>query len=78
MKSKIKTSSINDVALLCEKAKEVDGDVIISKGKFAVDAKSILGCLSLDMADGVTIEYPDNADNFTAFLHNFFRKEDQE
>jgi phosphocarrier protein HPr len=67
----IKMSGINDAALLVEMAKKLSTDVTIRHGKFCVDGKSILGVLSLDMSDGVQVEYDENETEFENWLRKF-------
>lgn len=68
---RIKISNLKDIRELVSQAQLVDGDVILSKGKFAVDAKSALGVLSLDISDGATIDFPATATSFAEFLSQF-------
>ena len=71
MKRVIKMSQIKDATDLVLRATMVDGDVIITKGKYSIDAKSIMGIFSLDLTAGVTIEYPDDATAFDDFIKVF-------
>lgn len=50
------------------KAMPVVGDIVVTRGKFAVDGKSLLGVLSLDLREGVTVIYPSDATNFAEYL----------
>ena len=67
----IKMSAFTDYTLLVTEASKVDGDVTVSKGRYAVDAKSLPGVFSLDLSNGATIEYPDNAFEFDQFLFKY-------
>ena len=67
----IKIRGITDAAMFAEYANEQIGDIIVKKGKFCVDGKSILGILSLDMTNGATVEYPEDATNFENFIKKF-------
>ena len=67
----IKVSAIADVSKLCNMASAVDGDVIVRKGKYVIDGKSLMGLFSLDMSTGVTIEYPEDAIAFEEFVEQF-------
>lgn len=67
----ISIKGLNDVYKFIENAQAVDGDVIISRGRISVDAKSILGVFSLDMSQSVTIEYPETAIEFENFIKQF-------
>lgn len=72
MKKKyIKIYGIHDAIVLVNMATEVKGDVTISRGKYAVDAKSILGVMALDVSSGVTIEYPISAKEFDEYVSQF-------
>lgn len=67
----VRIHGVTDAALFVEHAKEAKEDVIIRRGKFCVDGKSILGVLSLDMADGVLIEYNSDDKDFENWLRRF-------
>ena len=42
-------NTINKVTEFVQKASQVDGDVICSKGRYTVDGKSIMGIFSIDV-----------------------------
>lgn len=67
----IKISVFTDYMLLVNEASKVDGDVTLSKGRYSVDAKSLPGVFSLDLSEGATIEYPENAFEFDQFLFKY-------
>lgn len=67
----ISIKGLNDVYEFIKMAQEVDGDVTISRGKYSVDAKSVLGVFSVDMSQDVTIEYPSTAIEFENFIAQF-------
>ena len=67
----IKIPGINDVNLFVSNARMVEGDILVSRGKFCVDGKSVLGMFSLDVTDGCTVEYPEDATEFEAFIQQF-------
>lgn len=71
MKRVIKMSQIKDATDLVQRATMVEGDVTITKGKYSIDAKSVMGIFSLDLTTGVTIEYPDDATAFDDFIKAF-------
>lgn len=54
---KIKLTSIMDVKEFVTVAGECDFDVNIFYNRMVVDAKSILGVLSLDLSKALTVEY---------------------
>lgn len=67
----IKINGISDVSNFVRKATEVYGDVLIKKGKFVIDGKSLMGMFSLDLSAGVTVEYPEDAIDFENFVNTF-------
>lgn len=67
----IKIHGVNDAALFVEKAKELDTDVLVKRGRYCIDGKSILGVLSLDMSQGVTVEYDEDEVDFGNWLKIF-------
>ena len=73
MASKVITiNTIKDMMEFTSAASKVFGDVIIKKGVYVVDGKSIMGIVSIDPSTGVTVEYPEDAVEFEAFLNNWF------
>lgn len=72
MKTKlIKIIGINDLSDFITKANEVEGDILVQKGKFVVDGKSLLGIMSIDISSGAKIEYPEDAIEFDKYLERF-------
>lgn len=67
----VKIPGINDVNAFVQQARNVDGDVLVSRGKFCVDGKSVLGMFSLDVTDGCTVQYPEDAMEFDEFVQQF-------
>ena len=67
----ISIKGLNDVYTFVSKAQEVDGDITVQRGRYAVDGKSVLGIFSLDMSQNVVIEYPETAKEFEDFINNF-------
>jgi hypothetical protein len=55
-------------------ATKVEGDVLLKRGKFVVDAKSFLGVLSIDVSQDTTVIYPEDAEEFEIYI-NQFKKE---
>lgn len=62
---------INDLNQFIQHARTVDGDVLVSRGKFVVDGKSIMGVFSIDVSQGCTVEYPEDATDFEEFISQF-------
>lgn len=67
----VRIRGVADAATLVEHAKEINTDVTIRHGKFCIDGKSILGVLSLDMSDGVQVEYDEDETEFENWLRRF-------
>ena len=67
----VKIYGINNAIELVDMANKVDGDITLSRGKYAVDAKSILGVLAINTADGVIIDYPETATEFETYVKQF-------
>ena len=72
MKKKIiKMHLIKDVHELARQASLVMGDVTVKRGHFVLDCCSINDLFSIDLTQGVTIEYPEDAITFEKYLSNF-------
>lgn len=72
MKKKvIKMHLIKDVQELARQASLITGDIIVKRGHFAIDCRSLMGLFSIDLTQGVTIEYPEEAFMFEKYLSNF-------
>ena len=67
----VKIPGINDVNYFVNNARMVNGDILVSRGKFCVDGKSVLGMFSLDVSDGCTVQYPEDAIEFDEFIQQF-------
>lgn len=70
-KAFIKITEIDDVNKFVQYAKNVRGDVLVSRGQFCIDGKSILGIYSLDVSQGCTVQYPENEKEFDEFIQQF-------
>lgn len=70
-KKVVKIMNINDLYTFVKVATKVDGDVVVTRGRFAVDGKSLMGLMSIDTSMGVTVEYPVDATHFEEFLIAF-------
>lgn len=67
----ISIKGLNDVYQFIAKTQEVEGDITVQRGRYAVDGKSILGIFSLDMSQDVTVIYPSEAIDFENFIQQF-------
>lgn len=69
MKQKIVTiKEFNKIGEFVQQASLVTGDVAVKSGRWIVDGKSLMGVYSLAVDRGVTVEYPDDATVFEAYL----------
>lgn len=69
---------ISDLMELVREATKVEGDILCKKGKYVVDAKSLMGMMSIDPSTGVTFEYPEEATEFGEFLNKFTKNANRE
>ena len=67
----ISIQGVADVYDFIREASKVEGDVLIKRGKFAVDAKSFLGVFSLDVSQQVIVVYPADATDFEKYVSKF-------
>ena len=67
----IKINAINDIATFTKCAEQVDGDVVVQKGRWSVDGRSLMGMFSVDPSTGITVEYPETATEFENYIKNF-------
>ena len=70
-KMTISIHGLNDVYKFIEEATKVEGDITVTRGKFTVDGKSIMGIFSLDMSQNVTVTYPEYATEFERYIKSF-------
>ena len=68
----ISISTIVDMMDFAREASKVFGDVLIRKGIYVIDGKSIMGIVSIDPSTGIIVEYPEDATEFGAFLESRF------
>ena len=64
-------NTINKVTEFVQKASQVDGDVICTKGRYTIDGKSIMGVFSIDISEGIIVEYPETATDFEEYISQF-------
>lgn len=61
----IQLATINDVKTFVNTVSKYDFDVDLISGRYAIDAKSIMGIFSLDITKPITLNaHTDNADAF--------------
>ena len=68
----IRLDTINDVKSFVNTVSKYDFDVDLISGRYAVDAKSIMGIFSLDLSKPIKMEiYADNGPVFMGVLKRF-------
>ena len=71
-KTKVMLGTINDVKNFVTVVTQCDYDVDLISGRYAVDAKSIMGIFSLDLSKPIELEaHTDNASEFFAQIKQF-------
>jgi phosphotransferase system HPr-like phosphotransfer protein len=71
IKSFITLQGINDIIKFTQQASLVDGDIIVSRGAYKVDGKSLMGNMSIDVSQGISVEYPEDATKFKEFIQQY-------
>lgn len=64
-------NTINKAIEFVQKASQVDGDVICTKGRYTIDGKSIMGIFSINISEGIMVEYPETATDFEEYISQF-------
>ena len=68
----IKLNTIDDIRRFVELATLYAGDIDIRSERYVVDGKSILGILSLDLKEALTLDvYGDEADRFIDSISDY-------
>ena len=71
----IMLKTINDVKSFVNSVAKYDFDVDLLSGRYAVDAKSIMGIFSLDLSKAITMEiHSDDCQNFLNEIKPFIVK----
>lgn len=70
-KYKIKLSETKEVQDFVESAEKCDFDIDISYDRVIVDAKSILGILSMDLSRVLTVKFLGENDNFEKVIQKY-------
>lgn len=55
---KISINTMKDISKFVETAKTINAELDLKSGRYIVDATSILGILSLDLENPITLVYP--------------------
>ena len=74
-REQIMLKTINDVRAFVNSVAKYDFDVDLLSGRYAVDAKSIMGIFSLDLSKAITMEiHSDDCQNFLNEIKPFIVK----
>ena len=74
-KTTIMLATINDVKNFVSEVSMCDYDVDLLSGRYAVDAKSIMGIFSLDLSKPIELDaHTDDADKFLKDIDKFIIK----
>ena len=69
---KVKINTINDVKKFVNAVSKYDFDVDLISGRYAIDAKSIMGIFSIDLSKELVMKaHTDNADAVKADLSEY-------
>ena len=68
---KIRLADQNEVREFVRQAEKCDFDIDISYNRVVIDAKSLLGVLSLDLTRELTVKYGGNDMNFENVLQKY-------
>lgn len=67
----IKMGAVSDITSFVKIASSIDGDILVKKGRYCIDGKSLMGMFSLDLTNGAIVEYPEDAIILDEFLDNY-------
>lgn len=67
----LKISAITELVEFMNMAAKVEGDVCCLRGRFSVDAKSLMGLMSIDTSQGFECFYPTDATAFEQYISKF-------
>lgn len=74
-REQIMLKTINDVKVFVNSVAKYDFDVDLLSGRYAVDAKSIMGIFSLDLSKAITMEvHSDDCQDFLNEIKPFIVK----
>ena len=74
-REQIMLKTINDVKAFVNSVAKYDFDVDLLSGRYAVDAKSIMGIFSLDLSKAITMEiHSDDCQDFLKEIKPFIVK----
>ena len=67
----VKMGAVSDITTFVKIASSIDGDILVKKGRYCIDGKSLMGMFSLDLTNGAIVEYPEDAIELENFLMKY-------
>lgn len=72
VKMTVSLNAINDVKEFVNKMTKYDFDIDLVSGRYAIDAKSIMGIFSLDLSKPIRVDiHSENCEKFCEEIKNF-------
>ena len=65
----VRLTTVEDVKNFCTEANKMKGEVLLKRGNYTIDGKSLMGIFSLDTTKPIFIEYQD--EEFTPAVEKF-------
>ncbi|MEY8237781.1 HPr family phosphocarrier protein [Lachnospiraceae bacterium 66-29] len=63
--------SVDKVKAFVDDMSQIKGDVLLSVGKYVIDAKSIMGIFSLDLSNPLQLEIEDWKEEYVAVVEKY-------
>jgi len=63
--------SVDKVKAFVDDMSKIKGDVLLSVGKYVIDAKSIMGIFSLDLSNPLQLEIEDWKEEYVAVVEKY-------
>lgn len=67
----VSLDSIDKVKEFVREVSNIEGDVLLSSGRYIIDAKSIMGIFSLDLSKPITLEVEDWKEEYVLLLKKY-------
>lgn len=67
----VSLDSIDKVKEFVREVSNIEGDVLLSSGRYIIDAKSIMGIFSLDLSKPITLEVEDWKEEYALLLKKY-------
>lgn len=64
-------SSVDKVKAFVDDMMKIEGDILLSVGKYVIDAKSIMGIFSLDLSRPLRLEIEDWKEEYAAVVEKY-------